>query len=704
MDLAARLPDRLGAFARLAYTYGWAWWPEGRELFRAVDPDRWPRCGENPVRMLRDASAGSLDRAAGDFDLISRAESLEERLRADRMRPFGQGPWSSERPIAFLCAEYAVHRSLPIYAGGLGVLAGDILKEASDRALPFVAVGLFYRSGYMHQRMDRTGWQSEFWTDTDPNDLPAALVTASDGEPLTVHVTICERPVTLQVWRVDVGRVPLYLLDADRPENASADRWITSRLYVGDRSVRLAQYAALGIGGVRALRAMGIEPGMLHLNEGHAAFAPLELARDAIERGVPREEALEEARSRTIFTTHTPLAVGNEAYGPEELWDALKSYPGEFGCEEQDLLRLGRGRPDDGEEPFGLSPLGIRMSRATNAVSGRHGQTARAMWNQLFPDRAVEGVPIGHVTNGVHVPTWMAPAMRSLLDRYLGQDWPRRTSDPATWGAIDEIPDQELWGVRTELRAGLVDYLRSRLPGDRLARGESAQYARAAERSFDPGVLTIGFARRAAAYKRFHLLGQDPDRAVGILNGPHPIQVVLSGKAHPQDDEAKRILQQTFALKDRPGMDERVAFVDDYDLGVAEQLVWGCDVWLNLPRPPLEASGTSGMKSALNGGLMLSVLDGWWEEGHDGTNGWGILSQPTHDLEAQDEQDAEALYELLEREVAPLFYERDENGIPRGWVQRMKASLRTLAPRFSAARMMDDYLSAGYAELTAVDS
>ncbi len=694
--LADGIPPALGSLAELAYNYRWAWTSGGAD-FASIDPLGWEREGGNPVRLLSGASGHALARAAADDGLVRRAAAEAAALREELGRPAADGPVRPERPIAFLCTEFGVHPSLPIYAGGLGVLAGDLLKEASDRAVPMVGVGLLYRQGYFHQRMDDSGWQHEFWFDADPERMPAALVTGQDGEPVTVAVEVRGRPVAVQIWRVDVGRTPLFLLDADRPENHPIDRWITSRLYIRERHVRLAQYALLGIGGIRALRTLGIEPGVVHLNEGHASLAAFELIREQVDGGVPFAEALERARSMTVFTTHTPVAAGNESYPTADVLEALTDLRPTFGADLQPLLELGRARPEDAEEPLGLTTLALRVSRTSGGVSRRHGGVARAMWQHLFPGHEVGEVPIGHVTNGVHLPTWMAPPMRALLERHLGPGFARAASDPAVWARVEEIPDEALWAVRGELRQELVAHARERAAADRLARGNSLAFAEAAARALDPDTLTLGFARRATAYKRIHLLSLDPERALGLLSDPHPIQLLLAGKPHPADEEGKRLIQRLFELRTAPAVADRVAFLEDYQMGMAAKLIAGCDVWLNLPRPPLEASGTSGMKAALNGGLNLSVLDGWWEEAYDGSNGWAIEGDVEADMAAQDARDAATLYDLLEREVVPLFHDRDERGIPRGWMARVKASLRTIGPRYCAARMLDDYVRDVYA-------
>ena len=696
--LSARLPGSLDVLARLAYDYRWSWTPGGTELFSAIDPPGWERTQQNPVRQLLEASAEALARAAGDSNLVAAADRLVDLLAVQSARPALSGRATARHPVAFLCAEFAVHTSLPIYAGGLGVLAGDILKEASDMAVPMVAVGLLYRQGYFIQRMDRSGYQHEYWFPLDPERAPAALVTNADGAPLTVIVPVRGRDLVVQVWRVNVGRVPLYLLDADRPENSRVDRWITARLYESDRAIRLAQYALLGIGSMRALAAMGMDPAVVHLNEGHAALAPLELARGEIARGGDRHMAYAAARERTVFTTHTPVGAGNEGYDITEITDVLGAFPAEVGMDFDDFLALGRTRPDNPHEPFVMTPLGIKMSRAANGVSRRHGEVSRQMWQPLFPERPVDTVPISHVTNGVHVPTWTAPEMRRLLDRYLPAGWIEHAADPRTWDAVEAIPDEELWALRNTLRARFVEFVRDRTVATRLARGEPRDVVEAAERGFSPDVLTIGFARRLATYKRLYILTMEPHRVATLIGSEErPMQLVLAGKAHPNDEEGKRSAQGLFGFKDLAHAAERVSFLDNYDLAIAGHLVAGCDLWVNLPRPPLEASGTSGMKSVLNGGLNLSVLDGWWAEAFDGENGWGITGEAVYDPHVQDTRDAAAFYDLLEHEVAPLFYDRDAAGIPRGWVQRIKRSLRSNGPEFSATRMVGDYVDRAYA-------
>jgi len=690
--LAERLPDRLAVLARLAYNYRWSWVPGGSDVFRSVDAARWRTAGGNPVRLLQEAPGEALRRAAADDGLVARADAVAAAIDADLARPPRAGVVAADAPVAYFCAEFGFHTSLPIYSGGLGVLAGDVVKEASDRALPFVGVGLMYRRGYFRQRIDHTGWQQEFWVPTDPERTPAVLVSRDgDGrEPVTVTVPIGDEDVTAQVWRVDVGRVPLFLLDADRPENSRVARWTTERLYDSDPTTRLAQYALLGAGGAAVLRELGIAPGIVHMNEGHAAFAALEGAR-AARNGGGFDDALATVRGRTVFTTHTPVPAGNDTYPADEVARVLGRLAGAAGTDVGQVVRLGRTHGDDEGEPFGVTQFALRASRAANGVSLRHGGVSRGMWHGLWADRPVEDVPITHVTNGVHVPSWVGAPMRRLLDHHLGAGWALRGDEPALFAAIDAVPAEELWAVRSEQRASLVDYVRDRSQLDRIARGEPREQVEAAARSLDPGVITIGFARRLATYKRLNLLLHDLHRSLALVRGERPLQLLIAGKAHPRDDDGKRLVQQLFGARHEEGAAGRIVFMEDYDMGLAARLVRGCDVWINVPRPPLEASGTSGMKVAVNGGLQVSVLDGWWAEGYDGDNGWAIDGAEDPDHGAQDARHAGELYRLLEDEVVPEFYDRDGGGVPQTWVARVKRSMRTLIPQYSAARMLADY-------------
>ncbi len=699
--LAARLPSQLTPFAHLAYDFACFWRPEGRALFAEIDPHGWERCERNPVRVLEECPAAQLVRAAQNPTLVTRAEALWRTLQEQHARPFASaGAVSATAPVAFLCAEFGIYQSLPIYSGGLGVLAGDLLKEASDASFPMVGIGLYYRQGYFHQRLDASLWQHEYWIETPAHRVPIALVTDAWGIPLTVRVQLWGEDVVVQIWRAAVGRTSLYLLDTDRPENSQIARWLTARLYDSNREVRLAQYALLGIGGIRALRALGIEPSVVHLNEGHAALAAFELAREAVEAGAAPEDALDAARERLVFTTHTPVAAGNETYAADDLWRVMGDLPEALGLPREAILRRGRLDPSDAAEPFGLTVLALRTSRGANGVSRIHGRVAREMWQGVWPGRAAPEVPIGHITNGVHLPTWMAAPMRELMDRYLGEGWTERAADPRTWEPVDDIPDGELWAVRNRMRRLCVEYIREHFVADLLGRAQGLASIASWTQPLSPDTLTVGFARRLASYKRIHLLPHgDPTRFRELLTGKPPVQWLVAGKAHPLDDEAKALLQRTnAALGSDDEVRRHVAYVEDYDLAVATRLVAGCDVWTNVPRPPLEACGTSGMKAMLNGALNASVLDGWWAEAYDGANGWALPADPAESEAARDDRDRHIALDLFEREILPAFYHRDADGIPRRWMRMVKCSLRTNGPRFCTARMLRDYAGEVYAK------
>ena len=695
-ELTERLPPLLQPLARLIYNYRWAWLPGAGALFHDIDLAHWRRSGCNPRHVIEAVSPRRLQELSRDEPFVARLRTLADRVDADMQRPWADCGIRPDRPVAYFCSEFAIHCSLPIYSGGLGVLAGDMLKAASDLAIPMVGVGLLYREGYFHQRMDTAGWQHEYWVTNDFERLPVVLVTGPDEEALTVQLVIRGRVVKVQVWRVDVGRVPLFLLDTDRQDNDPIDRFITARLYIGDRHTRLAQYAVLGIAGMRVLDALGVRPGLVHLNEGHAALSSFERLRVLLGTGLGFEEALATVRQHTVFTTHTPVPAGNEGYTPEEVEPVLADFINRLGIPRSAFYDLGRMVPGDEREPANITPLALRTSRAANGVSRRHGEVARAMWQPLWRERPESQVPIGHITNGVHVPTWMAGPMQALLERHLGTDWFNHIADAELWKRVERIPDAELWEVRSSMRRNLIEFVRQRSVRDRLARGEGPEYVEAAAQAFDPSVLTIGFARRVATYKRLYLLTRFAERGLRLLaDGPRPIQLVVAGKAHPQDQEAKGTLRGLFDMKRVSDVGRRIIFLEDYDLHLTPRIVSGVDLWLNLPRPPLEACGTSGMKVALNGGLNLSVLDGWWAEAYDGSNGWGIES-PEADPGTQDDHDAVAVLDLLENEVIPLFYNRGPGGLPRDWLQRVKVAMRTLIPQFAAQRMLNEYVDTMY--------
>jgi starch phosphorylase len=632
-------------------------------------------------------------RLAESFDAYMDASA--ETWAAANARPISQ-----ERPVAYFCAEFGVHHSLPLYSGGLGILAGDHLKSASDLGLPLVAVGLLYHYGYFRQRLRRDGWQEEAYSQINVGDLPIQLVRDREGNPVFIELFVRGRNVRVQAWRAEVGRVPLYLLDTNVEGNDEIDRFITGHLYGGDRETRCVQEMVLGIGGVRLLRQLEIEPHVFHLNEGHSAFLTLELSRELTASGVPFATAARKVRSRCAFTTHTPVAAGHDEFGSmlvekcfgEGYWDSL-------GLTREAFLNLGRVHEGDEEELFGLTPLALRMCRSSNGVSAKHGEISRELWNKMWPERHVDEVPITSVTNGVHAPTWVSPLLRTLFEERVGADWTQVLHDAEAWSrALDAVTDEELWKVRRLQRRRLVAFVRERLFHTRTQQHEPRSNAEAALSMFDPDALTIGFARRVAAYKRWGLILTEPERLRRLLlDAERPVQLFFAGKAHPQDQGAKLILQQIALWKLDPEITQRAVFIEDYDQEIARQLVQSVDVWMNVPRRPLEASGTSGEKVALNGGLNLSVLDGWWLEGYDGQNGWAVGNESLGETtEEMDRSDAESLYRVLENEVVPTFYERDARGVPGRWVSMMRHAIRTLAPAFNSDRMVRDYTQQVY--------
>jgi len=691
------LPAPLIPLERLAWNYWWSWAADGESVFRDLDTEIWEDCEHNPRQLLAKTSAYRLAEAATDPVYLERVHRLDQSFQSYMQSASQISAITPEHPVAYFCAEFGVHTSLPLYSGGLGILAGDHLKSASDLGLPLVAVGLLYRYGYFRQRLRTDGWQEEHYGETFPNALPIRLIKNDDGAPLRIEVLIRNRNVLAQVWRADVGRVFLYLLDTNIPENAEMDRWVTGHLYGGDRETRIVQEMLLGIGGVRLLRKLGVSPHVFHLNEGHSAFLTLELAREIVQTTrQPFSKAIESVRRQCVFTTHTPVAAGNDEFDATLVTRGFSpSYLKDLGITEEEFLDLGRVDPDDNSQRYGLTPLAIRMCRSTNGVSRKHGEVSRALWQKMWPEKTVEEVPITYVTNGVHAPTWASPLLRQLLERYVGEDWARKIRNQETWSAtIASIPDEELWSAHVRLKERLVAFIRHRSMQSRIAAGERTDYIDAASTMFDPAALTIGFARRVAGYKRWNLLLTDQQRLLRLINNEErPVQFVFAGKAHPQDEGSKLVLQQLAQWKYDPAVRQRAVFLEDYDQEIARQLVQSVDVWMNVPRRPQEASGTSGEKVAINGGLNLSILDGWWLEGYDGTNGFaignGVENAPVAEVDALD---AESLYRTLETEVVPMFYDREADGIPQAWIAMMKRAIQTLAPKYNSDRMVEEYV------------
>jgi starch phosphorylase len=695
------LPSRIHRLHELALDLWWSWNPIARQVFRRLDYPLWRYSAHNPVRMLITIAPGRLQEAAqnpGFVELYDEAVGALDAGRSAKGTWWAQsGPPLNGKVIAYFSAEFALHQSLPIYAGGLGVLAGDHCKEASDLGVPLVGIGFMYPQGYFHQRITTDGWQQETYERLNWTDAPIDTALTREGKPAITAVPLGDRTVLAAVWRVRVGRVRLLLLDTDLEENAPWDRELSARLYGGDRETRLQQEIILGVGGVRVLRGLGIEPAVWHLNEGHAAFVALQRVRDLVERGSSFDNALEEVRRTTVFTTHTPVPAGHDAFPFHMVEKHLAGCWGEIGEYRQRFLAL--GEYDNGAGPqFNMTALALRTASNVNGVSALHGDVTRAMWQPIWPDRPVDKVPVKSITNGVHVPTWISGAMVEFFNKFLGADWLDHQDDPAFWDRLNDIPDEDLWQARQILRAEMFIFIRERLRQRWAAeRVNPIQIVRGGA-MLDPHALTIGYARRFTAYKRPELIFRDADRLARILTAPNrPVQIVFAGKAHPADDPAKHHLQQVFRRALDPMFGGRIAFIDDYDMHVAHCLVGGCDVWLNNPRKPLEASGTSGMKASLNGVPHLSVGDGWWAEGFNGRNGWLIESKTDpNDHAATDAADAESLYRLLEEQVVPTFYERDERLIPHRWLQVVREAMRSNLPRFSARRMVKQYVNEMY--------
>jgi starch phosphorylase len=695
-------PTRISRLDELANDLWWSWHAEARMVFRRLDYTLWRATAHNPVRMLAMMPPAQFEAAAANPEFVRLYDQAIDALDAARAAHntwwLTRFPQDNGHSIAYFSAEFALHQSLPIYAGGLGVLAGDHCKEASDLGVPLIGVGFMYPQGYFHQKISAEGWQEEDYERLSWADAPIEPATTADGRPCVTAVPLGDRSVLVAVRHVRVGRVNLYLLDTDLEENAPWDRELSARLYGGDRETRIQQEIVLGIGGVRALKALGSDPAVFHLNEGHAAFVVLQRIRDLIEDGSTFEQALEEIRATTVFTTHTPVPAGHDAFPFHLVEKHLAGCWGSLGVNHDKFLAL--GSHDSGAGPqFNMTALAMRSASEINAVSELHGRVTRQMWDALWPGVAESERPIGSITNGVHVPTWIAGELADLLSRHLGTDWLDRHDDPELWNAALAIPDRELWTARQSLKRYLFTFVRERARQRWSEERVGIPRIVGAGTLLDPDALTIGFARRFTAYKRPELVFHDGERLARILNAVgRPVQIVFAGKSHPADEVGKHHLQRVYKRALDPMFGGRVAFVDDYDLHVAHFLVQGCDVWLNTPRKPLEASGTSGMKAALNGVLHLSIGDGWWAEGFNGRNGWVIDgSFAGDDYDAVDAADASALYRLLEEEIVPSFYERDETGVPRRWVATVKESVRSVAPRFCARRMVKEYIERMYA-------
>ncbi|MBN1954512.1 MAG: alpha-glucan family phosphorylase [Anaerolineae bacterium] len=695
-----RLPPRIQKLADLAHNMWWSWRQEARDLFKMFDLPLWRSTNHNPVRMLLEASAERIEEISKDPLFLRHYDAvmltLQRELENGHLWFPQVYPELTDRPIAYFSAEFGIHQSLPVYSGGLGVLAGDHTKEASDLGLPFVGVGFLYSQGYFRQRLGPQGWQEAVYPDLKTEEMPLLPVTSADGEPMRIEVRLVEQVIKVALWEVQIGRARLCLMDTDVPENAPWDRGLSARLYGGDREMRVSQEVVLGIGGVRAVRALGLHPAVWHMNEGHCGFLVLERIRELVEGGLSFDKAAEIVRATTIFTTHTPVPAGHDAFDFALVEKYLRHFWEPLGLTREQFMELGRFDGPTGPA-FNMTVLGMRFANYRNGVSRLHGQVSRKMWQGLWPGCAEEEVPIEYITNGVHLPSWVYGPLDKLFDKYLRYDWREHHDEPDLWERLDEVPDKELWETHQEQKRKMMSFIRERARRRRISGEMDPHQVLVAGAFLDPEALTIGFARRFATYKRAYLLFHDVERLKNIIHNLHrPVQFVFAGKAHPADEAAKHLIQHIYSMAQDPALGGRIAFVEDYDMHVARYLVQGVDVWLNTPRRPHEASGTSGQKAAMNGVPNLSVLDGWWVEGYNGANGWPIDPMTDGDHAAQDASDAAELYRLLEEEVVPLFYKRDADGIPRGWVQIMKEAIRTAAPLFCTRRMVREYTERFY--------
>jgi starch phosphorylase len=697
---AQTLYDKCMALARNLW---WSWQPEVINLFRDLDPIRWRQLDHNPIALLSEFTPERLDLRASELVLHSRINHAYRRLKEYQSEKPLWGRTHAgvlgSKPVAYFSLEFGVHESVPIYSGGLGVLSGDHIKSASGLGVPLVAIGLFYDQGYFKQHLDGSGFQHEEYLDTKVENLPMEPARGADGKPISISIQTRAGRLLAKVWLMKVGRVNLYLLDCDVEGNSPEDRELTARLYGGDNRTRIRQELVAGVGGVRALRALGIAPGVYHLNEGHSAFATLEAIRERMkDNGWGFDESLRDVAQHTVFTTHTPVPAGHDRFDRHLIEEHLGPLRDELGISFEQLMGLGRVEPQNENETFCMTVLGLKLSRRANAVSSLHGHVSRRMWAHLWPWRVEEEIPIGHITNGVHVDSWLAWQMRQLYDRFFPVHWMSRMGEPEVWQRINDVDPGELWETHHGLKNLLLAFVRRRVSRQCRRRGEPDEVVEAARNILDPNILTIGFARRFATYKRADLIMANFDRLAALVNDPErPLQIIFAGKAHPADEPGKQLIKKIANLRNDPRFASRIAFVEDYDINVCRHLVQGVDVWLNNPRRPLEASGTSGQKAVLNGALNLSILDGWWAEAYDGSNGFSIGPGASHvDERITDNRDAESLFKTLVGEVIPLYYNRDVDGLPQQWIKRMMNSISSLAWRFSAQRMVADYVHSCY--------
>ena len=693
------LPDNLKDLATISENMWWCWNSDAVELFRRLDRDVWEESYHSPKAMLGLVKQGRLEELADDTSFISHMKLVKAELDKYMSMPtwFDKTfPEYKDKKIAYFSTEFAIHESLPIYSGGLGVLSGDHLKSASDMGLPLVGIGLLYRNGYFKQHLSIDGWQIEEYKVNHFYSMPMQLLTDEQGNTLFIEISLPRSPkVFARIWKVQVGRVALYLLDTDCEKNSPEDRTITGELYGGDKEMRIKQEKLLGVGGMKVLELLNIDPSVIHINEGHSAFLLLEKMRMLMKnKGLSFEQAQKVVKSNCVFTTHTPVPAGNEVFSSQLVSTYFESLYRELGLSKEQFLALGRDlKAENMDKDFSMTILALKACGKANGVSRLHATVSREMWQNVWPELPRKEIPITHITNGIHTNTWISYEFAGLFQRYIGEDWIDEPSDQTLWQRIADIPDAELWRSHERRKERLVSFARSRLKAQLERRGLSKHMISYADEVLDPEALTIGFARRFATYKRGNLIFRNLDRIKKILtNKEKPVQIIIAGKAHPKDDKGKEIIKSIVALTSDPDLKYKVVFLEDYDMNVAHYLVQGVDIWLNNPLRPQEASGTSGMKAAVNGAINFSVLDGWWCEGYNGENGWVVGSTDTYnDLEYQNEMESRSIYELLEKEIVPLFYDRGQDDLPRGWITKMKACMQTVGPMFNTNRMIEDY-------------
>ena len=694
------LPGRVEGLAIVATNISWSWNRDARRLFQLIDEPLWHLTRHNPIAMLRRIDPERLNDCARDPAFLELYDRVMGQLALERSI---QGTWFAteypdidpQHPVAYFCAEFGLHNSVPIYSGGLGVLAGDHCKGASDLGVPLVGVGLFYTKGYFDQKLRLDGWQEDSDEQFDIMNAPLERVYGPSREPFLTRVTTGGRDVDVGAWRMLVGRVAVYLLDTNLEQNDVEDRELTSKLYAGGPDTRLKQEWILGVGGVRVLRAAGVSPGAWHANEGHAAFMMVERARELVQGGIPFDDAVRQVRASTTFTTHTPVPAGHDTFSADELEACTGPVWEEFGLSRDTFFEIGT-HPTEAPDRFHMTVAALRLSKFVNGVSRRHEEVSRQLWASLWPDRPIDHIPITHITNGVHLATWMSREMMHLFEAQFGPGWGDRVDEAAFWESVLELDDEKLWQLHLDLKTGLVNFIREEARRRWARHWKEATHVVGAGTLLNPNAFTIGFARRFATYKRADLVFRDIERLRALLVNPsQPVQIIFAGKAHPADTPGKEVLRTVYGFTRDPRLEGRVAFIEDYEMHLAHRMVQGVDLWLNLPRVPLEASGTSGMKAALNGVPQLSTLDGWWHEGYEGLNGWAI--PPAASRSTPDEWDAERLYRLLEEQIVPLYYSRDERSIPTGWLQKMKHALRVAGFHFTARRMLQEYMRGCYA-------